>query len=364
MVDKKIVDQVVKALLNQNGGNKGTTRLYGTAVVNNGQKFVRLDGSDQLTTVVEGTEIIDGDRVLVSIEDHQAVVLSNVTSPASARTATSFMDFVNDDTIDGLIIGEIAGSDGSPPQSIVIGTIKENGVEIDQGIYLRVGTDIIAKFTGTEFGDSQIILGPFSAIGDSDEYTVVLDNLGLAVYKNFVDFDTFDSETRIRPGWIGINEEMAGGTVISSNINAGGSVSANQAVYSTYRGALSLGSCTVPVTYTSSGTTMMFTIPMPYRITSTLSSLSFNCAIRCGGHYLIQASPSTHAAMAISTGTTVRPYVYDGSTDVQLNAVLTASNQPTGILCTITFSSIDALSNGLNNNAAVAQLSNITATFT
>jgi len=214
MVDNKIISQVVSALLNQNGVNKTISKLYGTVEVNDGHKFVKLDGSDTLTAIVEGTEVMNGDRVLVSIENHQAVVLSNITSPASARTATSFMDF----TEDGLVIGEIEGTDGNPPQSIVIGSLEDG----QQGVYLRVGTTVIAKFIGDEYGYSKIEFGPFSAENDPNEYFGILDAIGLSIYKNFHRYNIYDAATRIQPGYMMIDDgnyttEIALGRIYAEN---------------------------------------------------------------------------------------------------------------------------------------------------
>ena len=213
MLDNKIVNQVVNALLNQNGGRKEPTKLYGTVVVVDDKKYVKLDGSDTLTGIVEGTEVMADDRVLVSIENHQAVVLSNITSPASARTATNFMDFSEE----GLVIGQLT-TPGGAPQSIIIGSLGEG----EQGIYLRVGENVIAKFIGDEFNYSKIEFGPFTAQGETDEYLGILDALGLNVYKNYQDYDTYDAAIRMFPGYVAVDNgadivEIANGSVIADN---------------------------------------------------------------------------------------------------------------------------------------------------
>lgn len=214
MLDNKIINQVVSALLNQNGGSKTLSKLYGTVEVVDGKKYVKLDGSDSLTAIVEGTEVMAGDRVLVSIENHQAVVISNITSPASARTATNFMDF----TEEGLIIGQMTGPDGIP-QSIVIGSLDEG----EEGIYLRVGNDVIAKFIGDEYGYSKIEFGPFIPSDSDDEYLAFLDSDGLNIYKNYRGYDDFDECTRISSGFITTTDslgnyiEMLNGSVHADN---------------------------------------------------------------------------------------------------------------------------------------------------
>ena len=270
MVDNKIISQVVSALLNQNGGNKAVSKLYGTVEVNDGHKFVKLDGSDTLTAIVEGTEVMDGDRVLVAIENHQAVVLSNITSPASARTATNFMDF----TEEGLVIGEIAGSEGNPPQSIVIGSLNEN----EEGVYLRVGTTIIAKFIGDEYGYSKIEFGPFHIADSQDEYFAFLDSLGLNIYLNYRGYDDFDAATRIQPGYVAINDilgnyiEMTNGSINAENgcntkvahvsVSSAATISVNHG--STYSGSIQ---AVVPVGYTPCGIIKRQILGQPYYFT-------------------------------------------------------------------------------------------------
>ena len=72
-------------------------------------KYVRIDGSDILTPVSEATDIRDGDRVMVSIQDHAATVIGNVTCPPSARTATDLDPLLEEQSvrIDTLIAGQI-----------------------------------------------------------------------------------------------------------------------------------------------------------------------------------------------------------------------------------------------------------------
>lgn len=59
--------------------------VFGTVTEYNGSKYVKLDGSDQLTPVTSTTDVKAGDRVTVHIENHAATVTGNVSSP-SART--------------------------------------------------------------------------------------------------------------------------------------------------------------------------------------------------------------------------------------------------------------------------------------
>ena len=63
----------------------------GTIKVVNGEKFVRLDGSDILTPVIEAVSAksednIYGDRVLVQIKNHEAIIVGNYDRPPTDDT--------------------------------------------------------------------------------------------------------------------------------------------------------------------------------------------------------------------------------------------------------------------------------------
>ena len=64
---------------------KKETTVYGTIVEYEGNKYVRLDGSELLTPISSTADAIDGERVTVMIKNHNAIVTGNISSPA-ART--------------------------------------------------------------------------------------------------------------------------------------------------------------------------------------------------------------------------------------------------------------------------------------
>lgn len=75
---------------------EAVTTAYGTGVVNGTSKYVILDGSTVATPVSSTTDIEDGDRVLVSIENHVATVTGNMTSPSAIlRTTESLSDSIS-----------------------------------------------------------------------------------------------------------------------------------------------------------------------------------------------------------------------------------------------------------------------------
>ena len=64
---------------------KKESLAYGTIVVYNDQKYVRLDGSELLTPVTFATSTKENDRVAVTIKNHSAVVTGNLTSPSTSQ---------------------------------------------------------------------------------------------------------------------------------------------------------------------------------------------------------------------------------------------------------------------------------------
>lgn len=60
------------------------TILYGTTVIQNGIRYVQIDGSDVLTPVQSTAVIRSGARVTIMLKDHQAIVTGNLTDPSAS----------------------------------------------------------------------------------------------------------------------------------------------------------------------------------------------------------------------------------------------------------------------------------------
>lgn len=132
--------------------------------------YVHLDGSEinSETPLIEGTEVMVKDRVIVTIENHKAVVMSNITSPASARTASSYMDLFPE----GLVIGEI---DNDPSDIDFNVLIRSDGMYIRYGVESDDPNDpspvILARYTvnGVVLGQNNEIIIQASPIQETVE---------------------------------------------------------------------------------------------------------------------------------------------------------------------------------------------------
>ena len=80
-LSETLASEFVKVTKDETSTIKETT-AYGIVVEYNGQKFVKLDGSDVLTPATFVTHAEDGERVTVLIKQHTATVNGNITSPS------------------------------------------------------------------------------------------------------------------------------------------------------------------------------------------------------------------------------------------------------------------------------------------
>lgn len=92
-LSSELVSQFAKVVNGDDKSSKEST-ICGTVVEYGGSTYVNLDGSDLLTPVTTTTNAKTGDRVMVLIKNHTAIITGNVSSPA-ARTAD--VEEVSDD---------------------------------------------------------------------------------------------------------------------------------------------------------------------------------------------------------------------------------------------------------------------------
>lgn len=83
-LSSELISQFVK-ITKDDKNIKNESTLYGTIVVTGGSNYVKLDGSELLTPISKTTDIKSGERVMVLLKDHTAIVTGNLSSPA-ART--------------------------------------------------------------------------------------------------------------------------------------------------------------------------------------------------------------------------------------------------------------------------------------
>ena len=77
-----LISQFAKITNDTEQTSKEST-AYGKIVKQNDVEYVQLDGSDLLTPITSTTVVRDGDRVMVTIKNHTAIVTGDLTNPSA-----------------------------------------------------------------------------------------------------------------------------------------------------------------------------------------------------------------------------------------------------------------------------------------
>lgn len=120
-----LIKQFVDATNDSKSSTNNDKTLNATAVVNDDGVFVEIDGSTIRTPVATAADVRNGDRVLVTIENHQANIIGNITSPASGRGASDLYDETLKED------GSIEPSGSLAPAKVFVDTLTAKNVTAD-----------------------------------------------------------------------------------------------------------------------------------------------------------------------------------------------------------------------------------------
>lgn len=93
-----LISQFAKVTKVDTNVNKEST-VWATAVEYNGSIYVRFDGADRLTPISTTTNIKPGERVLVTIKNHSAIVTGNISSPTAGSNELRDVEHSMSDTM-------------------------------------------------------------------------------------------------------------------------------------------------------------------------------------------------------------------------------------------------------------------------
>lgn len=116
--------------------------MYGTVVDYNDSKWVRIDGSDLLTPISSITNVSDGDRVIVGIHNHKAIINGNLTYPSTTGPVV--------EQISGQVAGKIVAEE-IDAEFANIDVLLAGYIKVDQLDAAIINSEIInSKFIDTE----------------------------------------------------------------------------------------------------------------------------------------------------------------------------------------------------------------------
>lgn len=125
-LSQDIITAFVK-ITNDNKKKNTETTLYGTTVIQNGSKFVKIDGSDVLTPVQSTAVIRSGARVTIMLKDHQAIVTGNLTDPSASSGDVSDIG-----DIDARLAAKLDKSEFELTINELLATIAELTTRVDE----------------------------------------------------------------------------------------------------------------------------------------------------------------------------------------------------------------------------------------
>ena len=82
-LSEELISQFVQVTNDTKQKKNSESTVYGQIVEYEGNKYVRIDGSELLTPVSATASSVDGDRVTVLIKNHTATVTGNISSPSA-----------------------------------------------------------------------------------------------------------------------------------------------------------------------------------------------------------------------------------------------------------------------------------------
>lgn len=100
-LDKDLIYEFIK-ITNDSKETKKESTVYGTVKEYAGSLYVQFDGAELLTPVSNATNIADGERVLVMVKNHSAVVTGNLTSPSARWVEMEDEDGSKKMTVEGM----------------------------------------------------------------------------------------------------------------------------------------------------------------------------------------------------------------------------------------------------------------------
>ena len=204
VLSNEIITQFAKLTAVKDTGKKDTT-VYGTAVKYNGGIYVKIDGSDLLTPINTVTSVEEGERVLVTIKDHNAIVTGNLSNPsASTSTVTNVVQDVSslkDVVADKVSVSELEAINAT------IENLKVNKAEVND-----------LKATNAEI---TTLKANKADIKDLTAINATITNL-TAIKADIVDLNATNATIDTLKATVAEIDTLVSGNISSDNIQTGG----------------------------------------------------------------------------------------------------------------------------------------------
>lgn len=185
--------------------NKKETTVYGTAVKYNDSMYVKIDGSDLLTPTNTTTNIKEGERVLVTIKDHNAIVTGNLTNPSASSSEVT--DITNEVSGLKIIVADKVDVRDLEAVNATIENLKVNKAEIND---LKATNAVVEK-----------LKADIANIGDLSAVNAEIENLKVNK-ANIEDLNVANAIITNLKASVAKIDTLVAGNISSTNIQTGG----------------------------------------------------------------------------------------------------------------------------------------------
>lgn len=192
-LDKKVIKDFVAAV-NKKEETKTPTILTGTVHREGGTVSVKIDGSESLTPVSTVINVEDGERVILTIENHKAMITGNLSSPAARTKEVEGLKEVVANKVDtaqlkaikaevGEISGDVANFKETTTEKLTAQDAKIKKIDGDVASFKETTTE---KFKANEASIEDLKTGKLSAKDADLKYANIdFSNIGKTAMEYF-----------------------------------------------------------------------------------------------------------------------------------------------------------------------------------
>lgn len=211
-----LISQFVK-ITKDTAKKESSSSLYGTAKVDSdGSKWVQLDGSELLTPAITTINVMDGDRVAVSIVNHTATITGNLTHPSVNTENLDQTKIELEEKMDKLEIGEIVVGDLTAIKA-TIETLKTGKLDADFANITEAAIERLnAKYADIDFANiTEAAIETLNAKYANIDFG----NIGELAVRNFFAKSGMIDDLVVSDGYV--TGKLVGVEIIADSITSG-----------------------------------------------------------------------------------------------------------------------------------------------
>ena len=203
-----LISQFVKITKDETSDKKETI-VYGTVHKENSSVFVKIDGSNVYTPVSTTSDTVEGERVIVMIKDHKAVITGNASSPSARSEDVKNLE---------IVVADKVSTSELEAQNAVIENLKSDNVTITGKLTAaEADIDNLKTDNVTITGKLTVVEGEIGSL-NTTYANIDFSNIGKAAIEQF--FSKSGMISNLVVGDSTITGKLVGVTISGESIEA------------------------------------------------------------------------------------------------------------------------------------------------